>query len=110
MRISNQTYDNLKYTVQKVIPGLGTLYAAIAIIWGLPYAEEVVGSLSAIALFLGIILGYSSKKYEESGDGVQGAIIIDTEDPDKDVYRLELDGPPEALKDLKNVAFKVITQ
>ena len=110
MLLSNKTYDNLKYTVQKVLPGLGALYAAIAIIWGLPYAEEVVGSLAALALFFGILLGYASKKYEEAGEGTQGAIIIDTELPDKDVYRLELDGPPEMMKDLKTVAFKVITQ
>ena len=40
MNMSNQTYDVLKYVAQIGLPAMGTLYFAIAKIWGLPYGTE----------------------------------------------------------------------
>ena len=51
--LSNQMYNMLKYTVTTVLPALGTLYFAIAQIWGAPFGEQVVGTLTALALFGG---------------------------------------------------------
>ena len=56
--MSNRTYDVLKYVAQIVLPALATFYFAIAQIWNLPYAEEIVGTISALAL-----LGISSRAY-----------------------------------------------
>lgn len=61
--MSNNTYDVLKYLAQVVLPALGTLYFALAGIWNLPYAEQVVGTISAIDAFLGVILKISSNRY-----------------------------------------------
>lgn len=61
--MSNKVYDILKFIAQIVLPALGTLYFAIAGIWGLPYGEEVVGTITAIDTFLGAILGVSSMNY-----------------------------------------------
>lgn len=66
MKMSNKTYDTLKKITQYVIPALGTFYFALAGIWGLPYGEEIVGTLTAVDTLFGAILGYSSKKYTES--------------------------------------------
>ncbi len=63
--MSNKTYDILKYVAQIVLPALGTLYFALASIWGLPYAEQIVGTITAIDAFLGAILGISAAKYKE---------------------------------------------
>lgn len=63
--MSNKTFDRLKYIAQIVIPALGTLYFAIAGIWGLPYGEQVVGTLTAVDAFLGALLRLSTIKYEE---------------------------------------------
>ena len=63
MKMSNKTYDILKYITQIVIPALGTLYFALAGIWGFPYGEQVVGTLTAVDTFLGVCLGISSKQY-----------------------------------------------
>lgn len=41
----------------------GTLYFALASIWGLPYAEEIVGTITAIDAFLGVLLGISTHNY-----------------------------------------------
>ena len=61
--MSNKVYDVLKWVAMYVLPALGTLYFAISGIWGLPYGEEVVGTLTAIDTFLGVILGVSAASY-----------------------------------------------
>lgn len=66
--MSNKTYDILKYIAQIVLPALGTLYFALSSIWGLPYGEQVVGTITAIDAFLGALLGISTMKYNKAGD------------------------------------------
>lgn len=61
--MSNKVYDILKYIAQIVLPALATLYFAIAGIWGLPYGEQVVGTITAVDTFLGVVLGISSANY-----------------------------------------------
>lgn len=61
--MTNKVYDILKYVAQIVLPALGTLYFAIASIWGLPYGEQVVGTITAIDTFLGALLMLSSANY-----------------------------------------------
>lgn len=61
--MSNKTYDILKWVTQFLLPGLGTLYFALAGIWGLPYGEQIVGTITAVDMFLGVIIGISSKNY-----------------------------------------------
>lgn len=65
--MSNDTYDLLKWVAQILIPALGTLYFALANIWGLPYGEQIVGTLTALDTFLGVLLGISSNTYKLNG-------------------------------------------
>lgn len=65
MKMSNKTYDVLKYIAQIALPAIGTLYFALARIWALPYAEEIVGTISAVDVFLGAILGISTANYNK---------------------------------------------
>ena len=68
--MSNKTFDILKWIAQLLLPALGTLYFALAQIWGFPYGEEIVGTITAIDTFLGVILGISTVQYNKqlSGD------------------------------------------
>lgn len=68
--MTNKVYDILKYIAQIVLPAIGALYAALAGIWGWPYAEAIVGSISAVDLFLGTLLKIKSDQYwaKESED------------------------------------------
>lgn len=61
--MKSKTYDVLKYIAQIVLPALGTFYFAIAGIWGLPYGEQIVGTIAAVDTFLGALLKLSSDKY-----------------------------------------------
>lgn len=65
MVLKNSVYDVLKYIAQIVLPALGTLYFALSTIWGLPYGEQVVGTITAIDAFLGALLGISTAQYKK---------------------------------------------
>lgn len=65
MKLSNKAYDILKWIAQYLLPALGTLYFALAAIWGFPYGEEIVGTISAVDAFLGALLGISTIQYKK---------------------------------------------
>lgn len=66
--MSNKVYDILKYIALIVLPAIGTLYFAIAGIWGLPYGEQIVGTITAIDTFLGALLGIANAKYKKESE------------------------------------------
>ena len=65
MILSNKMYDWLKWIAMYLLPALGTLYFALAGIWNLPYGEQVVGTITAVDTFLGVILGISTSRYNK---------------------------------------------
>lgn len=104
--LSSSTYDVMKHTVQLVLPALGTLYFTLAQIWGLPNAEQVVGSIVAVNTFLGVIVSIAAHRYNNSPEKFDGSIdIIDT--GEKKVYSLNLDGDPDELDQRDEVIFKI---
>lgn len=66
MKMSNKVYDVLVWIAQIVLPAAGALYAALAGIWGFPYGEQIVGTISAIDVFLGAVLKISSAQYKKA--------------------------------------------
>lgn len=65
MKLSNKAYDVLKWIAQILLPAVGTLYFALSGIWGFPYAEAIVGTITAIDTFIGVLLGISSSQYKK---------------------------------------------
>ena len=65
MKMTDKMYDALKWVAQILLPAVATLYFAIAQIWGLPYGEEIVGTITAIDAFLGALLGISTYQYNK---------------------------------------------
>jgi len=65
MKMDNKVYDVLKYIAQIVLPAIATFYFALSQIWGLPYGEEIVGTISAIDVLLGALLGISTMQYNK---------------------------------------------
>ncbi len=70
-KISNKLYDVLKFIAQIVLPALGTFYFAIASIWGLPYAEQIVGTITAVDALLGALLGISTMQYKKENTNAE---------------------------------------
>ena len=66
MRLSNKVYDILKWIAMYLLPASGTLYFALAGIWGFPYGEQIVGTITAVDTFLGVILGISTAQYNKN--------------------------------------------
>ena len=66
MKMSNKVYDVMKWIAMYFLPAVGTLYFALAGIWGLPYGEQIVGTITAVDTFLGVILGISNAQYKKS--------------------------------------------
>jgi hypothetical protein len=63
MIFDNETYDLLKWIAMIVLPAVGSLYFGLASIWGLPYGEQIVGTITVIDTFIGALLGISSAQY-----------------------------------------------
>ena len=63
---SNRVFDVLKFIAQIGLPAAGTLYFALSQIWGLPYGEQIVGTITALDVFLGAILGVSTAQYKKA--------------------------------------------
>lgn len=66
MKMSNKVYDALKWVAMYLLPAIGTLYFALAGIWSLPYGEQIVGTITAVDTFLGVILGISTAQYKKT--------------------------------------------
>lgn len=63
--LTNKLYDTLKWIARYLLPGLGTLYFALAGIWGFPNGEQIVGTITAINAFLALVLGISTVQYNK---------------------------------------------
>lgn len=66
--MSNKLFDTLRFWQTVLLPAVGTLYFALADIWGLPYAPQVVGTITALTAFLGAFVEYKRQTWE--GDDV----------------------------------------
>lgn len=64
--MSNKVYDILKWIAMVFLPAIGTLYFVLAGIWGFPYGEEIVGTITAVDTFLGVLLGISNVQYHKN--------------------------------------------
>lgn len=69
MKLNDKWYDALKWIALYLLPALGTLYFALSGIWGFPFGEEVVGTITAVDTFLGVLLGISTYNYRNDAKG-----------------------------------------
>lgn len=85
---NNMWYDRMKFISQIVLPGIGALYYGLAQIWGLPKAEEVLGTVTVIGTFLGVLLQISTSRYQKGGGVYDGEIVTETLPGGEPVYAL----------------------
>lgn len=107
--LSNGTYDKLKHTVVLALPALGALYYALASIWGLPHAEQVVGTLAAVNTFLGLLLNVSKKSYDNSDTKYLGDVTFEAVDGDETTKRMvaHLNTHPQVIASMPEALFRV---
>lgn len=63
--LSDKAYNILKWVALVLLPALGALYFGLAGIWGFPYGEQIVGTITVLDTFLGVILGISTVQYNK---------------------------------------------
>lgn len=92
--LSDRNYSILKHIAAIGLPAAGALYFALAGIWHFPNAEQVVGSIAAVNVFVGGLMGLSQASYNSSsnagylgdleithvGDGIQQVQIVGNTD------------------------------
>lgn len=102
--------NNVRLAAQYWIPALGTLVFTLGTIWGWSWAGNAVGTILAFDTFLGVLLGYQTRR---SATGIvpgkfDGQIVIDTTNPIKDVYTVDLGDNLASLPDRDSVTLKVV--
>ncbi len=105
--ITGKLYDQLKFLAQIGLPAVGALYFGLAGIWGLPSAEQVVGTIVVIDTFLGVLLGISTTAYNKSDKKFDGDIVTEETNTGAMSYTLELNTDPAELGEKEEVLFKV---
>lgn len=100
MIFNNKVYNVLKFVAQVGLPALGSFYFALAEIWGLPSADQVVGTIMVVDTFMGTVLHLSSTSYAD------GEMHV-SETRQGKTFSLELNGDPAELEGKDKVVFKV---
>ena len=105
--VNNVTYDFIRRLVELVIPAAATLYFTVAQIWGLPNAEQVVGTAAAVSTFLGVILALFRKQYTNSEERFDGVVVSQVL-PDEGLrFVLELKEEPASILSKDELHLKV---
>ena len=102
--LSDRVYNGLKYVAQILLPAVGALYFGLAQIWGLPNAEQVVGTITTIDVFLGTVLFLSTKQYDKSDAKYDGALELNEAN---DLYRFVADRSLDELAQKDSLTIKV---
>lgn len=108
MIFPKKLYDHLKFLALVLLPALGTLYFALAGLWGLPAADQVVGTVLAVDTFLGVLLHLSSLKYDRSDEKYNGRLDVLPNENGGKKFQLTLDHDPEELEHHEAITFKVM--
>jgi hypothetical protein len=105
--LTNSQYDLLKKIVTLGLPALAALYAGLSKIWNWPYGEEVVSSIALLTVFLGVILGFSSKSYANSEYKYDGELVVRDTPGEGVTYDFQTSAPLTDLSSKKDLIFKV---
>ena len=81
----------------------------LAGIWGLPYADKIVGTVAAVNLFVGVLVGVSKKIYDDTGGKYDGTVDVTIDEVGKKTFSLNLDGDPDDLDQKTEIVFRVNT-
>lgn len=86
MKLSNKAYNVIKYVITIFLPAVGALYFALAQTWDFQRITGVNGTINALITFGGLLIGYSSRKYRQSGSGTDGDLIVQGDPSDGSKY------------------------
>lgn len=107
--LSNKTYDALKFVSLVLLPGIAAAYFGLSQIWHLPAATEVVGTITIVDTFMGLVIKSSSNQYANSDQGTDGDLLVQQVDGEK-FLALGVNQSVEAMTAKDTVTLKVKDQ
>lgn len=107
--LSEKIYNPLKFLALVLLPALTTLYFTLGGLWHLPNVEQVIGTMTAVDTFLGVILGISTRLYNATNEKYVGDIVLTNHQDGKKTFSLDLNGDPSDLANKNEVTFKIRT-
>lgn len=63
MKLSDKTYNFLKWFALVAIPALEAFWLTVGKVWNFPYLTEIGTTIAAVGLFIAALIGVSSKNY-----------------------------------------------
>lgn len=103
---SNKTYDSLRWVAQIFLPALASAYFALDQIWGLPKVNEVVGTITVLDTFLGLLLKKSSDEYLKSDERFDGSVTVEKK-TDTPIVSANIEGTATEIAKKDEVVLKV---
>lgn len=85
MKLSNTTYDRLKWFALVFIPAFEFLILSLGDIWSFAHYVEIGQTIAAIGVFLAALLGVSSKSYYKRIGDQPAEEVEEVADPDEEV-------------------------
>lgn len=104
--LSNTQYDALKWVALVGLPALGALYFGLAPLWDLPKSHEIVGTITLVDTFLGLLLGVVNKNYNKSDARFDGFLNVIQND-NRLIQQLDIQTPPEEMPLKNEIVLKV---
>lgn len=83
MILNNKTYNFLKWFITIFLPGVGAFYFTLAQVWNFPQPEGVNGTINAIIVFGGLLIGISTRQYNKTVGAPDGDLIVEEVDGEK---------------------------
>lgn len=83
MVLNDNVYKVLKWLGLIVLPAIATLVKAIFPVWGLPYADAIATTCTALGVFVGAIIGVSSANLKP--EMAEQAIYVDDAEEEETV-------------------------
>lgn len=108
--LPEKLYNWVKWLVQIVLPAVSAFYVGLAALYDWTGSDKVVGTIALLTVFLGSLLGISSKNYRNSDEPYDGTMLVTTSPEGKKTVSLQLDGDPHEISEKRSVAFKVDDQ
>lgn len=105
--LPEKVYQFLKLLALVILPAISTLYFSLGEVWDWPNIMAVMGTIASIEVFLGALLGISTKVYNNSDEKFDGVINSFVAESGVKTYSLVLNNAPESIDAKSQLVFKV---
>ncbi len=107
MQFSNSVYNAIKWVITIALPATGALYYGLAQVWHFPHADDISGTINVLIVFLGMLIGYSTRQYNKYGGGTDGDLNVNEVDGEK-YLSLGVKKSVEAMTAKDTVSLRVV--